>query len=138
MGAFSSKTDLNEPLNHQNLTEREKADFRLKQKKKKRKARPRELTPNESRLILSKKKAKRVKKKKRLIGLKEDFLISKAKEEAPKENRNNLIFYWNHKSQSFDFANTLRSYKSKKRAEDMLTHDSEKNELISTLDIVQL
>ena len=106
------------------LTDEEVAKLRWKQRKEERKKRPRELTPRQT--VMKRKLQKERKKRDKIIAsrisqktlfkrnqLKEDDKVfAMAREERPKESKNNIIFDWDHKTGSFNFQKTLDHYKS--------------------------
>lgn len=117
MGAAKSKTGLNEPLTKEELEKREAIDRRIENRNKNK---PHELKPkngnksNEYRIKKARKPRKTYTYDKHGKPDEEPSKITNAKETAPKPGPNNLIFFWDHSTDSFKFSQTLRKLRNQR------------------------
>lgn len=99
-------------IDYKNMNDEEIAEIRREQRKEKRHARPRQMTPKNSN---AKKKPKRVQRQPSRSNNKdreEDVLLSQARLRAPAESPTNIVFLWNHQKRTFNFYAKVKALKS--------------------------
>lgn len=98
-------------INYQNMNDEEIAEIRREQRKEKRHARPRQMTPKNSSKKKAKKKVVRQPARASEKG-EEDPLLIQARLKAPKESPTNIVFLWNHQKRTFNFYAKVKALRS--------------------------